>query len=55
MAIQVVEFSNGGVQKLERFWPQNQLTQRKLWNFENWVNASKLTFFNEQKKRERFG
>ena len=39
----------------ERYVHKNQLTQRKLWNFENWVNASKLTFFNEQKKRERFG
>ena len=25
--------------KLERFLPQNQHTQRKLLNFENWVNG----------------
>ena len=38
MAIRVVEFSNGGI-KLERFLPKNQHTQRKLLNFENWVNG----------------
>ena len=38
MAIRVVEFSNGGT-KLERFLPQNQHTERKLLNFENWVNG----------------
>ena len=38
MAIRVVEFSNGGT-KLERFSPKNQQTQRKLLNFENWVNG----------------
>ena len=27
-----------GVKKLERFVPRNQHTQRKLLNFENWVN-----------------
>jgi hypothetical protein len=37
MAIRVVEFSNGS-KKLERFLPKNQHTQRKLLNFENWVN-----------------
>ena len=37
MAIRVVEFSNGGT-KLEIFFPKNQHTQRKLLNFENWVN-----------------
>ena len=37
MAIQVVEFQTGGT-KLERFLPKNQHTQRKLLNFENWVN-----------------
>ena len=25
--------------KLERFLPKNQHTQRKLFNFENWVNG----------------
>ena len=38
MAIQVLEFSNGGY-KIERFMPKNQHTQRKLLNFENWVNV----------------
>ena len=38
MAIWVVEISNGGT-KLERFLPKNQHTQRKLLNFENWVNG----------------
>ena len=38
MAIWVVEFSSGGT-KLERFLPKNQHTQRKLLNFENWVNG----------------
>ena len=28
-----------GVTKLERFLPENQHTQRKLLNFENWVNG----------------
>ena len=41
MATRVVEFSNGGykIRKLERFLPKNQNTQRKLLNFENWVNG----------------
>jgi hypothetical protein len=39
MAILVVEFSRGGGIKLERFLPKNQHTQRKLLNFENWVNG----------------
>ena len=34
MAIRVVEFL-----KLERFLPKNQHSQRKLLNFENWVNG----------------
>ena len=38
MAIRVVKFSSGGY-KLERFLPKNQHTQRKLLNFENWVNG----------------
>ena len=38
MAIRVVEISNGGT-TLERFLPKNQHTQRKLLNFENWVNG----------------
>ena len=36
MAIQVVEFSSGGI-KLECFLPKNQHTQRKCLNFENWI------------------
>ena len=31
-------FQTGGT-KLERFLPKNQHTQRKLLNFENWVNV----------------
>ena len=31
-------FKRGGT-KLERFWPKNQHTQRKLLNFENWING----------------
>ena len=38
MAIQVVEFSSGGT-KLERFLHKNQHTQRKLLNFEFWING----------------
>ena len=38
MAIRVVEFSSGGT-KLERILPKNQHTQRKLLNFDNWVNG----------------
>ena len=33
-------FQTGGT-KLERFLPKNQHTQRKLLNFENWVNLNK--------------
>ena len=32
-------FKGGGGTKLERFLPKNQHTQRKLLNFENWVNG----------------
>ena len=40
-------FQTGGT-KLERFLPKNQHTQRKLFNFENWVNGemSKISKFN---------
>ena len=38
MAIRVVEFSNGGY-KIRKILPKNQHTQRKLLNFENWVNG----------------
>ena len=34
-------FQTGGT-KLERFLPQNQHTQRKLLNFENWLNGEVL-------------
>jgi hypothetical protein len=43
MAIPVVEFSNGGT-KLERFLLKNQHTQRKLLNFENWINGGRQKF-----------
>jgi hypothetical protein len=39
MAIGVVEISNMGETKLERFWPKNQHTQRKILNFEKRVNG----------------
>ena len=38
MAIRVVEFSSGGT-KLDRFLHKNQPTQRKLLNFEFWING----------------
>ena len=38
MVIRVVEFSSQDT-KLERFLPKNPHTQRKLLNFENWVNG----------------
>ena len=38
MAIRVVKFSNGGYE-IKRLLPKNQHTQRKLLNFENWVNG----------------
>ena len=38
MAIQVWSFQVG-VTKLERFLHKNQLTQRKLLNFEFWING----------------
>ena len=38
MAIRVVEFSRGGT-KLERFLHKNQHAQRKLLNFEFWMNG----------------
>ena len=38
MAVQVVEFSDGGT-KLERILSKNQHTQRKLLNFEFWING----------------
>ena len=37
MAIRVVEFSS--FSKLERFLQKNQYTQRKLLNFEFWING----------------
>ena len=43
MAIWVVEILNGGY-KLERFLPKNQHTQRKLLNFENYLNLSQFFF-----------
>ena len=38
MAKQVVEFSNGGY-KIRKKMPQNQHTQRKLLEFEFWING----------------
>ena len=33
-----------GVTKLERFFPKNQHTQRKLFNFENWISGGLRSF-----------
>ena len=43
MAIRVVEFlsGGGGFIKFERFLPNNQHTQGKFLNFENWTNFSR--------------
>ena len=38
-----------GGTKLERLLPKNQHTQRKLLNFENWVNGQKLGIILESK------
>ena len=38
MAIRVVEFSNGGY-KIRKILAVESTTQRKLLNFENWVNG----------------
>ena len=43
MAVQVVEFSNGGT-KLERFLPKNQHNEREFLNFENWINGGLKSF-----------
>ena len=36
-------FQTGGT-KLERFLPKNQHSQRKLLNFENWINGGLRSF-----------
>ena len=38
-----MEFSNGGY-KLDRFLPKYQHAQRKLLNFENWINGGPQKF-----------
>ena len=43
MAIWVMEFSSGGT-KLELFLPENQHTQRKLLNLDNWNNGGLRSF-----------
>ena len=43
MAILVVEFSNGGY-KIRKVLPKNQHTQRKFFNFENWISGDLRTF-----------
>ena len=37
-----------GGTKFERFLPENQHTQRKLLNFENWINGGASEVFNNQ-------
>ena len=39
MAIRVVEFSSGGHKIRKIFFHKNQHTQRKLLNFEFWING----------------
>ena len=48
MAIQVMKFSSECT-KSERFLPKNHHTQRKLLNYENWVNGevSKVPKFDQ--------
>ena len=38
MAVRVLSFQTGDT-KSEKFWPKNQVTQRKLSNFEFWING----------------
>ena len=38
MAVRVVSFQTGDT-KSEKFWPKNQVTQRKLSNFEFWIDG----------------
>ena len=44
MAIRVVDFSNRGGTKLERFLHKNQHTQRKLLNLEDWISGVLKSF-----------
>ena len=39
----LLSFQMGGT-KLERFLPKNQHTQRKLFNFENWISGGPRSF-----------
>jgi hypothetical protein len=41
MGCGVLKLASGGT-KLERFWHKNQHTQRKLLNFEFWINGELL-------------
>ena len=45
----------GGIQKLERFLAKNQLTQRKLLNFEFWISCelSKIGHHFSNKKNKK--
>ena len=43
MVIRLVEFSNGG-SKFEKKMLKNQNTERKLLNFENWINGGLRSF-----------
>ena len=38
MAVRVLSFQTGDT-KSEKFWPKNQVTQRKLSNFEFWIDG----------------
>ena len=39
MALPVIEFQDQGYKIRKVFAKKNQLTQRKLFNFENWTNG----------------
>ena len=43
-------FQKGGT-KLERFLPKNQHTQRKLFNFENWISGGLRSFQKSEFKK----
>jgi hypothetical protein len=43
MVLRVVEFSNGGY-KIRKVFAENQHSQRKLLNFENWISGEPPKF-----------
>ena len=47
MAVWVVKFSNGGYKIRKVLAYMNQHTQRKLFNFENWISRASEVFKNQ--------